>query len=225
MESTVKIRAIITGSTGMVGEGVMHECLLHPQVEAVLVINRKPGGVVHPKLKEIIHQDFFDFSAIEDQLSGYNACFFCLGVTSLGKKEEEYYKLTYTLTMHVAEILSRLNKEMTFCYVSGANTDSTEKGRVMWARVKGKTENDLMKFPFKQVYAFRPGYIHPTKGLKKTQKLYKYLSWLYPVLKTLFPGSACTLREVGLAMIHSVTRGYDKKVIEVKDIIILAKGS
>src|SRR5476651_2638272 len=142
-----KIRVIITGSTGMVGEGVMHECLLHPDVEAVLVINRKPDGVVHPKLKEIVHKDFFDLSAIEDQLKGYNACYFCLGVTSLGKKEPEYYKLTYTLTLNFAQTLVKHNPDMTFCYVSGAGTDSTESGKIMWARVKGKTENDLMKLP------------------------------------------------------------------------------
>src|ERR1700744_5522049 len=177
-----KIRAIVTGATGMVGEGVLMECLQHPQVEAVLVINRKPCGVTHPKLKEIIHSDFFDLSAIAGQLSGYNACFFCLGVSSVGMKEPEYYKLTYTLTMHVGQTLSRLNPDMTFCYVSGGSTDSTEKGKVMWARVKGKTENDLMKLPFKQVFNFRPGYMHPTPGLKNVLPLYKYISWLYPIL-------------------------------------------
>ena len=133
-----KIKAIITGATGMVGEGVLHECLLHPQVESVLVINRKPCGVVHPKLKEIIHNDFFDLSSIENQLNDYNACFFCLGVSSVGMKEPEYYKLTYTLTLHVAETLSKLNSAMTFCYISGKSTDSTENGRMMWARVKAK---------------------------------------------------------------------------------------
>jgi uncharacterized protein YbjT (DUF2867 family) len=219
----IKIKAIVTGATGMVGEGVMHECLLHPQVDEVLVINRKPGGVVHPKLKEIIHEDFFNLSAIEDQLAGYNACFFCLGVTSVGKKEEEYYKLTYTLTLNVAKTLSKLNNDMTFCYVSGAGTDSTEKGNSMWARVKGKTENDLMKLPFKQVFAFRPGFIKATKGLKRAQKLYKYIGWLYPFLKAMFPNAACTLKEVGLAMIHTVTRGYEKNILAVKDIVILAK--
>ena len=131
----------------MVGEGVLMESLLHPDVETVLVINRKPCNVTHPKLKEIIHTDFFDLSHISGQLKGYNACFFCLGVSSVGMNEEEYYSLTYTLTMHVAEILSGQNPDMIFCYISGAGTDSTEKGRVNWARVKGKTENDLMKLP------------------------------------------------------------------------------
>lgn len=223
MNSNKSIRAIITGSTGMVGEGVMHECLLHPDVEAVLVINRKPCGVVHPKLKEIIHNDFFDLSAIEDQLSGYNACYFCLGVTSIGKKKPEYYKLTYTLTLHVAQTLVKYNPDMTFCYVSGAGTDSTKKGRSMWARVKGKTENDLMKLPFKQVFAFRPGYIHPTKGLKHAHPFYKYISWLYPFLKLVLPGGVCTLKELGLAMINITRLGYQKKIIDPKDIVALSK--
>src|SRR4051794_8973636 len=124
-----KIRAIITGATGMVGEGVLHECLKHMQVEAVLVINRKPCGIIHPKLKEIIHANFFDLSSIENQLDGYNACFFCLGISSVGVKKDVYYRMTYTLTLHVAETLSRLNTGMTFCYISGAGTDSSEKGR------------------------------------------------------------------------------------------------
>ena len=207
----------------MVGEGVLHECLLDPQVEAVLVINRKPCGVMHPKLKEIIHQDFFDISAIESQLSGYNACFFCLGVSSVGMKEPEYYKLTYTLTLNVAQKLSELNPGMTFCYVSGAGTDSTEKGRSMWARVKGKTENDLMKLPFKRVLAFRPGYMHPTPGLKNVNKYYKYISWMYPFLRRIFPGGVSTLAELGQAMINAARFGYEKQVLEVRDIVALAK--
>ncbi len=225
MSENMKIKAIITGATGMVGEGVLHECLLHPDVEAVLVINRKPGGMTDPKLKEIIHQDFFDISAIEDQLKGYNACFFCLGVSSVGMKEPEYYKMTYTLTLNVAKPLSQLNPDMTFCYVSGGGTDSTEKGKSMWARVKGKTENDLMKLPFKRVFAFRPGYMHPTKGLKNTNPYYKYMSWMYPLLRLVFPGGVSTLAELGQAMINAARFGYDKQVIEVEDIVALAKGT
>jgi uncharacterized protein YbjT (DUF2867 family) len=217
------IRVIITGATGMVGEGVLHECLQHPSMEAILVINRKPCGVVHPKLKEIIHKDFYDFSAIESQLAGYNACFFCLGVSSVGMKEALYYSLTYTLTMHVAQTLSRLNTGMTFCYVSGSGTDSSEKGKSMWARVKGKTENDLVKLPFKQVFAFRPGYMHPTKGLKNVLALYKYMGWLYPFLKMIMPGKVNTLSQVGVAMINSVKYGYKKKIIDPPDITALAK--
>ncbi|MEP7317271.1 MAG: NAD-dependent epimerase/dehydratase family protein [Panacibacter sp.] len=219
------MKVILTGATGMVGEGVLHECMQHPSVEGILVINRKPCGVVHSKLKEIIHSDFFDISIIENQLTGYDACFFCLGVSSVGMKEPEYYKLTYTLTLHVAETLSRLNTGMTFCYISGASTDSTEKGRSMWARVKGKTENDLAKLPFKEVYAFRPGYMQPTKGLKNTLSFYKYLSWMYPFFRAVFPRSVSTLKELGLAMINVVRFGYNKKILEVTDILALAKDS
>lgn len=219
----MKLKVILTGATGMVGEGVLHECLLRDDVEHVLIVNRKPSGIQHAKLTEIIHADFFDLSPIADQLKGYNTCFFCLGVSSVGMKEPEYYKLTYTLTMHVAEILVKQNSDMTFCYISGASTDSSEKGRLMWARVKGKTENDLMKLPFKKVYAFRPGYMHPTKGLKNTLKAYKYLSWLYPLFKVLIPNKVSTLKELGIAMIEAAVKGYPKQILEVKDILVLAK--
>jgi putative NADH-flavin reductase len=160
----MKIKTIITGATGMVGEGVLHECLLHPEVESVLVINRNPCGVKHEKLKEIIQKDFFNLSPIENQLEAYNACYFCAGVSSMGKSEEEYNRLTYDLTLNFANTLLKHNSDMTFCYVSGVGTDSTEKGRSMWTRVKGKTENDLLKHPFKAAYVFRPGYIQPTNG-------------------------------------------------------------
>lgn len=218
-----KIRAIITGATGMVGEGVLHECLLHPNVEEVLVINRKKCGINHPKLKEIIHADFFDLSAIRNELVGYNACFFCLGVSSIGMREPDYAKLTHTLTMHVADVLSFQNPGMSFCYVSGAGTDSTEKGRIMWARVKGKTENDLIKLPFKAVYNFRPAIIKPTKGLQNTLKLYHYFGWMMPIMQLITPNSICSLKEVGLAMINAASNGYDKSILEVKDIKALAR--
>jgi uncharacterized protein YbjT (DUF2867 family) len=218
-----KIRAILTGATGMVGEGVLHECLLHGGVEAVLVLGRRPCGVSHPKLKEIIVDDFHDLSPIEEQLNGYNVCFFCLGTSSVGKKEAEYFKVTHTLTMHVAVTLSRINPGITFCYVSGYGTDSSEQGRSMWARVKGKTENDLLKLPFIRVYNFRPGYMQPTKGLKNTLGFYKYVRPLYPLLHAAFPGFFCSLQEVGLAMIHAASRGCDKHILEVKDIVGLAK--
>jgi hypothetical protein len=217
------IKAIVTGATGMVGEGVMLECLRHPEVEAVLIINRKPSGFSHPKLTEIIHPDFFDLSPIENQLVGYNACFFCLGVSSVGMNEQDYTKVTYTLTMNVATTVSRLNPGMTFCYVSGGGTDSTEKGRSMWARVKGKTENDLMKLPFKQVFNFRPGFLKATEGMKNTLKMYRYVSWLYPIGRALYPNGFCTLKELGLAMINTVRKGYEKNILEGKDIIELAK--
>jgi hypothetical protein len=219
----MSIKALITGTTGMVGEGVLHECLMHPDVDQVLVINREPCGISHPKLKEIIHRDFFDLSPIADQLSGYNACFFCLGVSSVGMGEDEYRHLTYDLTLHMAQILTKRNTDMTFCYVSGSGTDSSEKGKLMWARVKGKTENDLMKLPFKKVYAFRPALIQPTPGLKNTLKLYTYFGWLSPIIKMLIPGMVCTLREMGLAMINTVNKGPEKNVLEVKDIVALAR--
>lgn len=217
------MKVIVTGSTGMVGEGVLYECLQHSAVEQVLVINRKPCGVSHPKLKEIIHGNFFDLSPIADQLKGYDTCFFCLGTTSIGKNESDYNKVTYELTMHVAETLVWQNPGMVFTYVSGAATDSSEKGRSMWARVKGKTENHLLRLPFKAAYMFRPGYIHPTEGLKNVLSFYKYFTWLYPVFKIIFPKYVCTLREIGLAMINCSLKGYDKSILEVKDIIAAAK--
>lgn len=216
------IRAIITGTTGMVGEGVLHECLQDPRVEAVLIINRKPLGLTHPKLTEIIHADFYDISPIASQLSGYNACFFCLGVSSVGMGEADYFKVTYTLTMHVAGILSGLNPDMTFCYISGAGTDSSEKGGSMWARVKGKTENDLMKLPFRTVYAFRPGFIKPIPGLSHAHKFYRYINWMFPAGRALYPKGFCTLTELARAMIYVVHNPYDKKIVDGKGIIELA---
>lgn len=217
-----KIRAIITGATGMVGEGVLYECLNSDKIEAILVINRRPCGYQHPKLKEIIHQDFLNFAAIENQLTGYNACYFCLGITSVGTLKDTYYKMTYTLTMHVAKTLSYLNTDMTFCYVSGAGTDSSEQSKLNWANVKGKTENDLIKLPFKQVFNFRPGIIKPIKGLKYTQKAYKYFMWLFPIMKAFSKSSFVTLTEVGLAMINTSNYSNERKSVDVKDIKILA---
>ncbi len=218
----MNLKVIITGATGMVGEGVLHECLEHTAVEKVLVINRKPCGVSHPKLLEIIHDNFFDLSPVASRLQDYNACFFCLGVSSVGKKEAEYFRLTYELTIHVADTLAKQNDDMVFCYISGAGTDSSEKGKMMWARVKGKTENDLMKLPFKDVYNFRPAVIQPTKGLKNTLAGYKYFGWLIPVIKLFGKNYISSLKELGLAMINVVLKGYDKHIIEVKDIHLLA---
>lgn len=207
----------------MVGEGVLREALLHPDVEKVLVINRKPCGVTHPKLTEILHTNFFDISPITEQLKGYNACFFCLGVSSVGMKEDHYYSLTYTLTMHVAETLAKQNPDMTFCYVSGAGTDSSEKGRLNWARVKGKTENDLMKLPFKKAYAFRPGFMLPEKDAKNAHNYYSVFRFLYPVLHFLMPKFVSTLQTVAVAMIKIVLKGYEKPVLEVPDIVELSQ--
>ena len=218
----MKIKAIITGASGMIGEGVLHECLEHDDVEEILVVGRRSCGYTHPKLKEIVYADMFNLTSIEDQLKGYNACFFCLGMSSVGVKEPEFYKVTYELTMHFAHTLSKLNNEMTFCYISGRGTDSSEKGRLMWARVKGKTENDLMKLAFKQIYNFRPGVIKPSKGLKHTLPLYKWMGWMLPIINTIAPQSVVTLKQIGLGMINAATKGYHKKVLEVKDIIGLA---
>jgi hypothetical protein len=220
----MKIRAIITGATGMVGEGVLLECLQNANVEQVLVVNRRPGGVTHPKLKEVLLKDFSDFSPIENDLKGYNACYFCMGVSSVGMKEDEYRRLTYDIALGAAKIMLKHNADMTFCYISGSGTDSTEQGRQMWARVKGKTENDLLKLGFKDAYAFRPGLMKPTPGQKNTLAAYKYVGWLYPVIKALAPGFACTLKEVGEAMINVTLKPNSKKVLEVKDIVAAAKG-
>jgi hypothetical protein len=198
-------------------------CLQQPDVEAVLVINRKSIGITHPKLTEVLHADFYNLAAIEHQLKGYNACFFCLGISSVGVNKEQYYKTTYELTMHVAQTLSRLNTDMQFCYVSGAGTDSTEKGRSSWARVKGKTENDLARLPFAATWAFRPAFIKPIPGLTRTHSFYKYINWLFPIGRAMAPGAFCSMQELGLAMIHVVQRGYPQAVIEGKDIIALAK--
>ena len=223
-----KLRVIITGATGMVGEGVLYECLNHSEVEKVLVITRNPTGYSHPKLTEIIHSDFADISSLKESLTGYNGCYFCLGVTSLGKNEEEYTKLTYTLTINFATTLASLNPDMTFCYVSGAGTDSTEKGRTMWARVKGKTENDLIKLPFNQVYNLRPAGIKPFLPLKPSQtfyKTYKYGWWLFPVMKAINPDFVIELKDLAASMINLSLIGYPKNMLEVKDLKILAKAN
>ena len=220
-----KLSVIITGATGMVGEGVLYECLHHANVEKVLVITRNPTGYSDPKLTEIVIKDFFDLSSIRNSLKGYNACYFCLGVTSLGKNEEEYKKLTYDLTINFATTLVSLNPEMTFCYISGAGTDGSEKGRSMWARVKGKTENDLMKLPFSQVYNFRPAGIVPFLKLKPSQtfyKAYKFVWWLFPVMKFIAPNNVVDLKDLAAAMINASLTGYSKSVLEVKDIKVLA---
>jgi uncharacterized protein YbjT (DUF2867 family) len=219
----MNISVIITGATGMVGEGVLHECLQHNSVEHVLVIGRKPCGVSHPKLTEIIHGDFFNLSSIETQLINYNTCFFCLGVSSVGMNETDYYKMTYTLTLNFANTLAKINPNMTFCYISGAGTDSSEKGRLSWARIKGKTENDLLKLPFRQVYNFRPGFLRQTKGLRNAHIFYRYIDWLFPLFRLMIPNYVSSLEELGLAMIHAATLGYDKPVLEVRDILALSK--
>jgi len=219
----LKIRAIIFGASGMVGEGVLLKTLHHKDVESVLVIGRRSCRITHDKLKELIHHDFFDYSTIEEHLKGYNACFFCLGVSSVGMNEHDYTRITYDLTMQTATTLSRINPGMTFCYVSGTGTDSTEHGKMMWARVKGKTENHLKELPFKSVYLFRPGLMKPVEGQKNLKPLYKVAGMLYPLWKFLSPKNVCTLDDVGLAMIHAVEIGYQKQILGNTDITQLAK--
>ncbi|HEY2348449.1 MAG TPA: NAD-dependent epimerase/dehydratase family protein [Puia sp.] len=217
-----KISIIVTGVTGMVGEGVLHECLLSTDVEKVLVVGRRSSGVQHEKLAEIVHKDFFDLSPIESQLAGYDTCFFCLGVSSVGMKKPDYVKMTYDLTMNFARTLMKADPGMSFCYISGAGTDSTEKGKSHWARVKGKTENDLQKVGFKQTFLFRPGMLKPTPGLKNTLGFYKWTGWLIPVFEFLTPNHITSLAQLGKAMIRAVTNGYGKNIIEVKDIKLLS---
>lgn len=221
------MKAIVFGASGMVGGGVLLECIGDPEVSSVLVVGRTPCGVDDPKVVEIIHQDFFDFTTIEDRLSGCDACFFCLGVSAAGMTEEKYRHLTYDLAIAAAETLARLNPGMTFCYVSGQGTDSTEKGRVMWARIKGATENRLLEMPFKAAFMFRPGYIQPMKGIRsKTrlyQSLYTALSWLYPVLARVMPNRVTTTEKHGRAMIAVSLRGYSKSILDPQDINELAK--
>jgi nucleoside-diphosphate-sugar epimerase len=220
----MKIRAIITGCTGMVGEGVLFECLNSTLVEKVLVVGRKPCGYSHPKLEEVLHNDFFDIAPIQAKLVGYNACFFCLGVSSVGMKEPEYTRMTYDLTMGFARVLHAASPDLTFCYISGSGTDSTEKGKMMWARVKGKTENDLMKLGFKAAFGVRPGALRPTKGLKNTLPMYGYLGWLMPIVAAIMPNGISTLAQFGQAMIALAGNGYPKNVVEVADIKLLAAG-
>ena len=218
-----KLKIIITGSTGMVGEGVLHECLKSDKVDQILVINRKPCGITDPKLKEVIQEDMFEIPKYEEHLKGYDACFYCLGTSSLGIDKITYYKITYSLTTKIAEVLCKYNPDMVFCYVSGAGSDSTEQGDVAWARVKGKTENQLFKLPFKKAYAFRPSYIHPIKGLKNAHSFFKYIAWMYPIGRILFHNKFTNLKEIGPAMIGAALYGYDKQKLYGKDITALAK--
>lgn len=221
----MNIRAIVFGASGMVGEGVLLTALKHESVESVLVIGRRSCGVRHQKLTELIHHDFFDYSTLEQQLTGYNACFFCLGVSSVGMNEKDYTRVTYELTMQAAKTLSRLNPAMTFCYVSGTGTDGTEQGRLMWARVKGRTENHLAKLPFRAAYSFRPGLMKPVEGQKNVKPIFKAVAWPYPLWKTLFPGTVCRLEDLGLAMIHVVTSGHSLPVLGNLDITRLAQSA
>jgi uncharacterized protein YbjT (DUF2867 family) len=220
------VKAIVFGATGMVGQGVLLECLEHADVSAVLAVVRSSCGVEHEKLSEVIHSDFLDYSSIEHQIAGFDACFFCLGVSAAGMSEAGYHRMTYEFAVAAAEMLVRQNPDMTFCYVSGAGTDSSERGRSMWARVKGKTENHLMRLPFKASFMFRPAYIQPLKGIKSKTRVYRMIYTVmgpfYPLLKTLFPKYVTTTEKVGRAMIRVARDGYARQVLENSDINTLA---
>ncbi len=220
------MKVIVTGATGMVGKGVLLECLDHANITEVLSISRKTAGISHPKLKELSHKDFSEFASVADQLKGYDACYACMGVSSAGMKEAEYTRFTYDFTLSLARELLKADPKSTFIYVSGVGTDSSEKGRSMWARVKGKTENDLLNLGFKQAYVFRPGAIIPLRGIEPSSKLYrvliKNLNWLLKLMKRMAPDKVVDTTQIGLAMINVTTKGYDKKVILPEDIQVLA---
>jgi len=219
------MKIILFGASGMVGQGVLRECLLDPDVESVLAVVRSPLGQPQgkeTKVSELVHSDFTDFSAIEDQWRGYDACFFCLGVSSFGMSEKDYAHVTKDFTLAAAESLSRVNPNMTFIYVSGTGTDSTERGRIMWARVKGETENRLLKMPFKGAYMFRPGFIQPLHGIRSKTAIYRipymFMGPFIPLLKALFPKFITTTEQVGRAMIKIAKQGAPKRLLENSDI-------
>jgi uncharacterized protein YbjT (DUF2867 family) len=217
---TPSMRVILTGVTGMVGEGVLLECLENPAVDKVLSVSRKPTSHTHAKLEQLLVPDFRDLREVEAKLTGYDACFYCAGVSSAGMSEADYTVITYDTPMAFATTLARLNPSMVLTHVSGASTDGTGKSRMMWARVKGRAENDLMKLPFKGVYNFRPGLMTPKPGQKHLKRFYRVALGFAPLLKLFFP--ALTLEQVGRAMIRCVQRGAPKQVLEVKDIRALA---
>jgi len=216
------MKVILFGATGMVGQGVLRECLLDPDVEQILSIVRTATGRREPKLRELVRNDFFDFSRVENDLAGYDACFFCLGVSSAGMNEADYRRVTYDIALSAARTLARINPAMTFIYVSGMGTDSSENGSSMWARVKGKTENDLLGLPFKAAYMFRPAAIVPLHGIKSKTKLYQFfytvLGPVLPVMYKAFPQYVTTSEQLGRAMLTVAKRGAPKSVLENPDI-------
>lgn len=214
------IKVIITGATGMVGEGVLMECLENTAVSEVLMVNRKAYALQHPKLKELILPDFFQLENFTDVIKSYDACFFCAGISSVGMKEDKYTHITYDTTLSFAKGFLAANKNAGFTYVSGSHTDSTEKGKLMWARVKGRTENDLAKLGFRSEYNFRPGVMLPFPGQKNWKQAYKLLAQL---IRFFSPKAVLTISEVGKAMINAITKGYRKNILEISDIRLLSK--
>lgn len=219
------MNVLILGATGMVGQGVLRECLLDEGVERVVTLGRHATGNAHPKIREIVHTDLYHLQPIEQQLTGLDACFYCLGASVAGKSEAEYTRINYDMTLAVAETLARLDPDMTFEYVSGRSTDSTERGRTMWARVKGRTENALLRLPFKAAYMLRPGIILPMHGIKSRTTLYRVfytlMTPLYPLLRARFPESITTTEHLGRVMLRLARSGYSKPVLETSDIALL----
>jgi len=223
------MKVLIFGATGMVGRGVLRECLLDTAIDAVVAIGRSATGLRHAKLRENLRADLFDYTQIENDLRGFDAGFFCLGVSSAGVPAAEYQRLTYDLTLATAETLARLNPAMTFIYVSGAGTDSSEQGRMAWARVKGRTENALLRLPFKAAYMFRPGVIQAAHGerpkARATRIAYAAMGWTLPLLRRMFPTQILTTEQMGRAMIEAAGHGFPKPILEVADIAACARGS
>jgi uncharacterized protein YbjT (DUF2867 family) len=223
------MKILLFGATGMVGQGVLRECLLDPNVERVLAVGRHKTGQNHEKLRDLAVADIFELSSIELELVGLDACFFCLGVSSAGMSEQDYTRMTYDLTIAAAQVLAKLNPSMTFVYVSGTGTDSTERGKTMWARVKGRTENALLALPFKAKYMFRPAFIQPLHGIKSRTKLYRagyaLTMPLLPLLKMLFPDFVTTTEKVAKAMLRVAKNGAPKAILENRDINELAAGA
>jgi len=219
------MNVLILGATGMVGQGVLRECLLDAGVTRVVALGRTPTGQTHPKLREIVHGDLLDLSTVEDQLTGLDACFYSLGASAAGLSEAEYARINYEMTLAVAATLVRLNPTMTFVYVSGAGTDSSERGRVVWARVKGRTENALLRLPFKAAYMLRPGLIVPMHGVRSKTRLYRafytVMTPLLPLLKALFPRAIITTEQLGRGVLRLARSGYSKHVLETADLAAL----
>jgi len=217
------MKIILYGATGMVGQSVLNECLKSTLIKEILIIGRKSIGIKDEKIKEIIHTDFLDYSGIESELKGYDASFYCLGVSSTKMSKEKYFEITYDYTVAAAEVLSKLNPEMRFTFVSGAGTDETGKSRQNWAVVKGKAENVLSNYSFKTISLFRPAYIKAVDGIKSTYVFYIYFGWfLYPIVKTFFPKYAITTRELGKAMINTLFQKEKVRIFESIDIKKLA---
>ena len=218
---------IIFGATGMVGQGVLRECLAAADVDKVLTVGRTPTGQRHPKLRELVHAEMWDYANVEADLAGYDACFFCIGVTSSGMGEKEYTHLTYDLTLAAGETLARCNPGMVFIYVPGAGADSKETSKIMWERVRGKTENALLKLPFRGVYIFRPGMIQPLDGIKSKTAAYRIFysltKPLLPLLRSALPRHVLTTRQMGQAMLAVVRNGAQKRVLESADISLIVK--